>query len=203
MDLRYIRMFKNKDSSCPETVIRMKEVDKVPQILSGSVSCISFHSSEKESHDEADKIEHHNLSVCMKDYEEAKKVLAAFQNFQICRLGGSLESYDKLKVEEIVKATCNSIPKKHREDERDSLNREAKDKTGKLIPKVDVSAIKTFLRKELGNNGFIVKDQLKGDKAGFKGKADKEKKKVRNGKGGKEVFSVPGFPIPEVLIEGR
>lgn len=147
MDVRYVRKFKDEKTKCPSDVVRLSSMKQVPQILDGSVSCIQFISSFNDTDTK--------FSMCLKTKDEAVQILNGLSNFQQCRLGGDLKPYDPLKVEELIKATCMSIPTKHKEDERNPMKDTTKDKFGRPKPRVNVPALKDFFRTQLVNAGVI------------------------------------------------
>lgn len=143
MDVRYIRKYKNKDD-CPINIVRMAHLKEVPSILPGSVSCIKFSSSFNNTDD--------SFSMCLKDQNEAQQILESFQKFQICRMGGTLQKYDPVKVDEIIKGTCFDIPTSHQEDPSNPFKDTVK-KDGKHVPRVNVKALKDFFKKQLIESG--------------------------------------------------
>lgn len=145
MDERYVRKYKDDKATCPEIVVEMAFMTVVPQILPGSVTCIQFISTRNETDSQ--------MSMCLKDKNEVEEILRAYSNFQICRMGGNLEKYNPLVVDELVKGMCLDVPTKHREDERDPFNDYTKDKNGKIKPRVNVAALKDFFKTQLSEAG--------------------------------------------------
>jgi len=143
MDMRYVKIFKAKGDKCPLSVVKFRLMTEVPYILPGSVSCIKFTSSNNAT----------SFSMCLKTQEDALDVIESYQKFMICRIGGSLQNtYDPLTIDEIIKSTCMDIPTKHKEDETDPFTDTTK-KDGKIVPRVNVKALKDFFKQQLTQNG--------------------------------------------------
>lgn len=145
MDVRYVRKFKDASSTCPDEVVYFKHMNQVPTILPGSSSCIKFSSSFNNTDSQ--------FSMCLPTPQVAAEILDSVSNFQICRMGGDLAPYNPLKVETLLKAACMEIPSKHKEDERDPFRDQLKDKDGKILPKINVHAVKDFFKTNLVKSG--------------------------------------------------
>lgn len=93
------------------------------------------------------------FSMCLESKDEAELIIKAFIDFQVCRINGKLENYNVLKLEKLLSATCNSIPKRLKEAEQDDFNYIPKDVSGKVLPRVNASKVKEFFKKELKDKG--------------------------------------------------
>jgi hypothetical protein len=91
-----INQFDKKDSSTLTDSIGVEKITSLPQIIEGSVSCVSFYSSAKK------------IIMCLNSVEDANNIIKAFQQFSKCRAGGSIggDSNDLIKI---LEASCMNI----------------------------------------------------------------------------------------------
>lgn len=144
----HISLYSEKTFKTPNETIALSNLLEVPQILVGSVSCVKFIENKSNS---THSLPTKKISLCLKDSNTTNQFLLSYDKLQTCRISGSLPNYDESQIQTILNASCDNIPKM-KKDKYDSLNVRL-DKNGQPLPKLNSTAIKDFMRKELENNG--------------------------------------------------
>lgn len=148
VNLTHVGYYANNTSTEATELIDLSNLLEVPQILIGSVSCVKFIENKSNS---TVSLPTKRISLCLKDLIAINQFLLAYNKLQTCRINKVFPQYDESQIQTILNASCDNIPKL-KKDKYDSLNVRL-DKNGKPLPKLNSTAIKDFMRKELENNG--------------------------------------------------
>ncbi len=99
MSAYLINLFESKDNNKLLESISLANLDVVPHILKGSVSCMVA----------VDDKSLRNITICLKNKEEEVEFAKAFSNFESCRMGSDLQEFDPITINGILMASCNGF----------------------------------------------------------------------------------------------
>lgn len=100
MSMYSLNQFSEKKVTSFEQLISLGGLTTVPQIITGSVSCIEF------------KSYYRNITLCTKTEDEARSIISAFQSFMKCRIGDNLRKKiesPKSKMQTILNKACMGL----------------------------------------------------------------------------------------------
>lgn len=100
MSMYTINQFKEKKIFSFEKLVTLAGIQETPEIVKGSVSCVSFQSY------------YRTIYICMKDEAEANNILDAYSQFMKCRMNNNLkQNYEKpqAKIQNILNRACMGL----------------------------------------------------------------------------------------------
>jgi hypothetical protein len=130
MSAYLINMFESKDTNKLLESINLGHIKVVPHVLQGSKNCIIYN----------DAHSNRNITLCISDQTVLEQWQKAYDDFMRCRMGGNLNSFDPVTINNILSASCNGFSTT----------------TG---VKYDMPAIRKQMADELRKGGFTVNDQ--------------------------------------------
>lgn len=99
MSAYLINMFESKDNNKLLESINLAHIQKLPQVMKGSKNCLLFE----------DGVSHRNISMCIDKEENLEEVKKSYSSFMTCRMGGDLNSFDPVTINNVLSASCNGF----------------------------------------------------------------------------------------------
>ena len=97
MSVYMLNEFKKKDSSSLVESISFDKITILPEILTGSVSCVKFSSETRKS------------IVCLETEEKANHLINAYKDYLKCRRGEGLSELSQSTITNILRDSCKSF----------------------------------------------------------------------------------------------
>eukprot|EP00340_Litonotus_pictus_P009569 CAMPEP_0170515320 /NCGR_PEP_ID=MMETSP0209-20121228/1760_1 /TAXON_ID=665100 ORGANISM="Litonotus pictus, Strain P1" /NCGR_SAMPLE_ID=MMETSP0209 /ASSEMBLY_ACC=CAM_ASM_000301 /LENGTH=204 /DNA_ID=CAMNT_0010799745 /DNA_START=203 /DNA_END=817 /DNA_ORIENTATION=- len=100
MSMYNIVTFKEKKVETFQELLNFGALEAIPKVIQGSVSCIYFASF------------YRNITVCLKDKQEAENILNAYKSYRKCRMGDNLRKpleNPREKIQEILDKACMGL----------------------------------------------------------------------------------------------
>lgn len=97
MSVYMLNEFKKKDSSSLVESISFDKVTSFPSILPGSVGCVRFLGETRKS------------IVCLESEDRASQLIQAYKDYQKCRRGEGLNSFNSATITSILRDSCISF----------------------------------------------------------------------------------------------
>lgn len=96
INIYFANYFESKDPKTLKESISLQKLNKLPQIILGTKSCIEISNVEK------------SFNICLESKEVAEQIIAAFDNYFKCRIGNNLAATDENNkgILKILKDSC-------------------------------------------------------------------------------------------------